>query len=522
MHAELAYLFRHALLRDAAYTLQMPGDRERLHASALAILETLSGGESPALSAADCCAEMAEHARLAGNLHAEQRHRQLAATMAAIRWRNQEETEHLLRLIEISEGPAAAHYHVRLCDKLRLMGRFDHAMQQARLAIDGLPPGDKQRSKAAALLGRMCGHTGNAEAGLPWLKQALADAEASGDVEQVAYAWNETGLLFSRLGRPADSEAAYARSRELSEAAGLLGALGDATSNLAAALYVKGDLTTAEALNRQALEIHRRTGHRVSEGVVLGNLASVLRMSGRAEEAERLFGQAIEIHRQVGDRFHEGLNSSNLGNLHRVAGNFEVARGLYLRARDIMREIGAVGMEGYALFQLAVVARELESPEAAEPFYEEAIGRLKRAGETRPLGMALAGLGSVRLDQDRVDEAIELFNQGIELSRKVGDAPSLSNSLHNLAGAQQRAGLHSAALATIDEALLLMQRIGDPVQVTMQRGTRAAILLLSGQSEPAASEWRGIEESLDQLSPNIRQGVVQSWRKACAETGFRP
>lgn len=30
MHAELAYLFRHALLRDAAYQLQLPGDRARL------------------------------------------------------------------------------------------------------------------------------------------------------------------------------------------------------------------------------------------------------------------------------------------------------------------------------------------------------------------------------------------------------------------------------------------------------------------------------------------------------------
>lgn len=522
MHAELAYLFRHALLRDAAYTLQMPGDRERLHASVLTILESLSAGQSPTLSEADCSAEMAEHARLSDNLQAELRHRRLAATTAAARWRNQDEVQHLLRLTEITEGPEAGRLRVRLCDTLRLMGRFEQAMQHARIALTALAPGDAQRSKAGALLARMQGHIGDAETGLPIVQEALADAEASGDAQQIAYAWNEYGLLLSRLGRPADAAAAYARSRELSQAGGLLKALGDATSNLAADRYVSGDLVSAEALNREALEMHRKTGNRVSEGVVLGNLASVLRMSGRADEAEKLFGQAIEIHRQVGDRFHEGLNSSNLGNLHRVAGNFEVARSLYLRARDIMREIGAAGMEGYALFQLAVVARELESPQAAEPFYEDAIGRLQRAGETRPLGMALVGLGRVRLDQNRVEEAIDLFNQGIELSRKVGDASTLSSSLHNLAGAQQRSGLHTAALATIDEALSLMQRIGDPVQVVMQRGTRAAILLLSGKTAPAASEWREIEELLGQLSPNMRQGVVQAWQKACAETGFTP
>ena len=42
MIAEHAYLFRHALLRDAAYQLQLPGDRAKLHGMALGILEGLS------------------------------------------------------------------------------------------------------------------------------------------------------------------------------------------------------------------------------------------------------------------------------------------------------------------------------------------------------------------------------------------------------------------------------------------------------------------------------------------------
>ena len=43
MHAELAYLFRHALMRDAAYHLQMPADRARLHGLAFAPIEAVAG-----------------------------------------------------------------------------------------------------------------------------------------------------------------------------------------------------------------------------------------------------------------------------------------------------------------------------------------------------------------------------------------------------------------------------------------------------------------------------------------------
>jgi hypothetical protein len=37
--AERAYMFRHALLRDASYQLHMPRDRERLHYLALEAIE---------------------------------------------------------------------------------------------------------------------------------------------------------------------------------------------------------------------------------------------------------------------------------------------------------------------------------------------------------------------------------------------------------------------------------------------------------------------------------------------------
>src|SRR5690606_3480156 len=47
MHAELAYLFRHALMRDAAYDLQLPGDRAKLHELAFELIEQAFGGRAP-------------------------------------------------------------------------------------------------------------------------------------------------------------------------------------------------------------------------------------------------------------------------------------------------------------------------------------------------------------------------------------------------------------------------------------------------------------------------------------------
>ncbi|CAG0991313.1 hypothetical protein PLCT2_02486 [Planctomycetaceae bacterium] len=57
--AETAYLFRHALMRDAAYQLQLPGDRAMLHVPAFSILEPIHGALA---SNAESALELAYHA----------------------------------------------------------------------------------------------------------------------------------------------------------------------------------------------------------------------------------------------------------------------------------------------------------------------------------------------------------------------------------------------------------------------------------------------------------------------------
>jgi hypothetical protein len=79
VNAELAFFFRHALLRDAAYQLQLPGQWAPLHVLALGIVEAAFGGKAPAPALDDAgefvipphptdavAEDLAEHARWGG------------------------------------------------------------------------------------------------------------------------------------------------------------------------------------------------------------------------------------------------------------------------------------------------------------------------------------------------------------------------------------------------------------------------------------------------------------------------
>jgi hypothetical protein len=110
MHAEQAYLFRHALLRDTAYQLQVPADRHRLHALALEVLEQLLAVPGHELELDSAAAELAVHARLArggvADAHLQQReatHLRRAARFASQRYMNHEAAAHWLTLANLDD-----------------------------------------------------------------------------------------------------------------------------------------------------------------------------------------------------------------------------------------------------------------------------------------------------------------------------------------------------------------------------------------------------------------------------------
>lgn len=109
--AELAYLFRHGLMRDAAYELQLPGDRAKLHELSFYLIEAAHGGRAPepwpldepdqpkfeGHSTDEVAAELAFHAELA-LAGFEQEHPELAENEKLYLRRAAEYTEHQLQV----------------------------------------------------------------------------------------------------------------------------------------------------------------------------------------------------------------------------------------------------------------------------------------------------------------------------------------------------------------------------------------------------------------------------------------
>lgn len=156
MDAEIAYVFRHALVREAAYELQPPGDRAVLHALVIEIVEAALASDDPLLDA--WALELADHARAAQAFRR-------TANLALLKALADKEVGYLVRaqkyaLAEYDNGVAVA-LGTRIADHAAASydDRFSALVQAGEVLVNmGSPVQARERFERANALAREAGN----------------------------------------------------------------------------------------------------------------------------------------------------------------------------------------------------------------------------------------------------------------------------------------------------------------------------------------------------------------------------
>ncbi len=219
LSAETAYFFRHAILRDAAYQLQLPGDRAVLHALALTILESVFGGPPP------------------GPL--------------TDRW---------------GELPCEPHPIDSIAEEIAWHARM------ARTLADS--PNESIKDHEALYLYRAAEHCDRLFRIDDAIRLFLERAELQRDQDKAqSLCWAGERALES--GRNKQAELLLAQALEISISSGNRQLEGKALGCMALLYQHTGRVDLAERTNEQALAVRREIGNRRAEGINLANLAIV-------------------------------------------------------------------------------------------------------------------------------------------------------------------------------------------------------------------------------------------------------
>jgi tetratricopeptide (TPR) repeat protein len=454
------YVFRHALIREAAYATLTEADRALGHRLAGEWLE--QRGSSEALM-------MAEHFRRGGELlravpwYRRAAEQALAADdLAAV-------LERVARGVACgAAGEALGAMRLAEAEAHAWRGELALAEQRGIEATERLAPGTVAWFRAVTEVINAAGKAGNVDHIEPWIDKICTTVPVAGARTAQIICQCICARMLSLACRYGAAEALSEMiDRELCERptddAAAIAALEEMRGFRAS---TAGDSGACLEHLRGALVAFEQAGDRRNACNSRANLGYILAELGDFAAAEEALRAALATAERMEIQFQVAIVLHNLGHVLSYRGQLEEARLLEQRAVDVLQRQGDLRMKGCARTYLAKIELLSLDPGAAEREARAAAEALVAAAPLR--AGALAVLARALLAQGRAAEALEAAHEAFSLLETLGtieEGEALVRLVYAeaLAANGKQPEFIAAVSAARDRLLTRAAKISDPV-----------------------------------------------------------
>lgn len=473
VHAELAYLFRHGLLRDAAYVLHLPAERRRLHGLALDIMEQMFAADPAALDT--MAGELAAHAG--------------AAT-------------------QDPAGPEGA----RECTWLERAGAHAHDLWHSQQAADYFgrvavhPAADPPRRAQARLQqGKALLDQGNLQAATKSLEQARAHpATEEQALRPLSYAYRNLGRAHEAL--------------EVAER--LMQLAAPDTMSHAMALDARATALTGleryeEALPdaRRAVEVIKGCGQQRLHGGLVANLGVLQGRLRLQQESLATLRLALQLLETTDDRRATAAARRNLADRLRTMSRYKEAEEQCLQALSEMRAVGDRRGEGMALMTLGGLQDDTGDTPASLRTLALAAPLLLESGDLRAAAIAIANTAKALLGQQQVAECRETAGRALALAQSSGSAQGCAYASVLLGDAAAALNDWAEAARRYADAGQHYTRLKDAEKAAWYRAEAAVALRRAGDTT-AAGEYALALQALQSDAPADLEYYERKWSES--------
>lgn len=553
--SELRYLFRHALLRDAAYEMQLQARLKALHETAAVAIEQLyAAGLGPHYG------DLVYHYRQAQNPERERYYARLAGERAAAQFANTDAVAYLTRALELTgadeERAAILLQRVKV---LELIGEQETQRRDieklAQMAAQ-MPPG-RQRAKILLQQSRFENASGSYERAVALAKRAMADAVDARDEAVVAEihlhlgrtriniaqyeaarAHYDAALALAQkhgngrwqasvhlnLGYIADDEkkfteaiAYYQRAATIYEEINDLKGLCAISNNLGVAFSAIGDMTQTERHYKRCLSLARQIGFRRGEAVSLGNIGNMAARRGDYRRAQRYMEESLLLARELGHLRDEARQHNNIGFLLHQFGDYTGAERSYRRALGIRQQIGATRSIGSSYLNLSLLALSREDFVAALQYAEEANRAAVSITDLSGSVQAGAFAGHAHLGLNNLAQAKAVYEQAlVELAHEPESHQGIAVECYSgLAEIALRRDELADALGYVESILAILANGRPEDLVEPRRIELLCYRVLRANNDPRAADV--LADSYEQLQRHAATIVDTELRRSYLE-----
>jgi class 3 adenylate cyclase/tetratricopeptide (TPR) repeat protein len=478
--SEIRYIFRHGLLRDAAYDMQLRSRLRQLHVLAAEALEQLYADDLDAHAA-----DLAYHYNRAEQAARELRFAHMAGEYAAAQFANAEALGHLSRALELTEAQNLAGRYPLLLLREQVLDRQGEREAQLAdlLALRELADALHDSRRQIEVMLRRANYaqlTGDYPAMIVAAEEAIALARAIGSAEGEADGYLRVARARWYQGEYAEGEAQARRALGLARTLQDQRLEADVLRNQGNIAVAQGDYPAALTAYEQGLALHRALGDRQGEFYTLNNIGTVAHYQGDFAAARPAYEQYLAYEREVGDRYGQSLALGNLGEIALAQNDFDDARAFYDQALQICREINDSLGECFTLTYLGVVIAKLGDYEPARATLEQALTLSRDIGHRQQECIVLSYLCKLLHDLGDNPTALEHGALSLAVALEIGDRNTQGAALIFVGHALAGLGKLDEADAAYVEAIELRTTLGQDTQTAEAQAGRVRVALARG------------------------------------------
>ena len=419
------YLFKHTMLRDAAYEMQLRARRRQLHQfAAEAYLAIYKADPQDQYGKISYHYETAYIEGLKELQPFAFDYLMRAGQQAAGKFENTAAVDYYSRALALlPEEDLAVRFDVLLAREeiYHLRGERSAQLQDLE-ALQGLAAQLKvpqNQATVAVRRARYATATANYDDAIRFTQEAARFAQTAQNASTEAWAGQLCGNALVRQGKYEEARQQYLQAYELANAVDDLARQGDALTGLGNVNWFMGNLKTAHQYYLQAVDLYQTAGRQREIGVAYGNLAIVLHLLDQHCPSQEYFQRSLTIARQIGDRAGESNVLGNLGRAVDGLGQYALAKEYYLQSLNISREIGVRQMECVALLNLGNTAWRQGYFQEAVPLLDQALDLARQTKNRASESQSLNLLGEVFSQLQDMEAAQSYFEQALALRKEL-------------------------------------------------------------------------------------------------------
>ncbi|MCB8919857.1 MAG: tetratricopeptide repeat protein [Ardenticatenaceae bacterium] len=513
---DLRYLFRHALLRDAAYQMQMQAQRRKLHRQAAETLIRLH----QANTTPPPYRQIAYHYEMAYQLGDYELALPAstalfqAAQDSAARYENNPALDYLTRALALLPAGARQQRYDILMVRQKLYELLGEREQQQSDLHTLLPLaktlGRPQQIAAALAHADYLLELEDKRPVLQTLQQALGWAQALPDKTSMV---RILVLWVLALRRQSNDTAAQVR---LEQAYALVAEMDD-PDLLAHVLWTQGalafdrqDWATARECYARCRTIYQEMGNLRREAVALNSLGAVMASAGELAIAQRYFEMSLVMVEQIGARHTMGVLLNNLGRLAMDLAQWAGAQSYFKRSLAISQAIGDLYGATMTRNNIARLAYQLGNLDEAQVASETALTTALASQNKREVYEAARLLGRVHLARQQPALAAPYLAQALAIARALDLAVWEAGALNELGLMALSQGDLPAGEAYYQQAAHLWRELQEPDRLAETTAGLAQIALQRGDPAAAQAYSRAVLAHLAQ-NPTLDNAYRPLW-----------